>query len=100
MNSVAPRIISLLFVGLTMFVRPAFAQIYHVQDMNTEQIKAFDREKTVVILPDGILEEHGPYMPSFTDGYMKKLLHQKPRCFIGYLDRMTLSQLQRLQPRF
>ena len=35
--------------------------------MNTEQIKGLDREKTVVILPDGILEEHGPYLPSFSD---------------------------------
>jgi len=26
--------------------------------MNTEQIKALDREKTVVLLPVGILEEH------------------------------------------
>jgi len=38
--------------------------------MNTEQIKAFEREKTVVLLPEGILEEHGPYLPSFSDGYM------------------------------
>jgi creatinine amidohydrolase/Fe(II)-dependent formamide hydrolase-like protein len=38
--------------------------------MDTEQIKAFDREKTVVLLPVGILEEHGPYLPSFSDGYM------------------------------
>ena len=55
-----------------MFVSPAFAQIYHVKDMNTEQIKALDREKTVVLLPGGILEEHGPYLPSFSDGYSAK----------------------------
>ena len=74
MNSHEVKVVSylirLLFVGLTMFVSPAFGQIYHVKDMNTEQIKALDREKTVVLLPDGILEEHGPYLPSFTDGYM------------------------------
>jgi creatinine amidohydrolase len=74
MKSIARRIFShltrLLFVGLMAFVGPAFAQIYHVKEMNTEQIKALDREKTVVILPDGILEEHGPYLPSFSDGYM------------------------------
>ena len=74
MNSIAMRIVShltrLLFIGLTVFVSPAFAQIYHVQEMNTEQIKALDREKTVVLLPAGVLEEHGPYLPSFTDGYM------------------------------
>ena len=38
--------------------------------MNTEQIKALDREKTVVLLPEGILEEHGPYLPSGADSYI------------------------------
>ena len=69
---VLSHLIRLLFIGLTMFVSPAFAQIYHVKDMNTEQIKALDREKTVVLLPGGILEEHGPYLPSFSDGYSAK----------------------------
>jgi hypothetical protein len=45
-----------VFLGLMVSVGPAFAQIYRVQDMNTEQIKALDREKTVVLLPIGILE--------------------------------------------
>src|SRR5262245_10658085 len=63
-------LIRLIFIWLTVFVSQAFAQIYHVKDMNTEQIKALDREKTVVLLPVGILEEHGPYLPSFSDGYM------------------------------
>jgi creatinine amidohydrolase/Fe(II)-dependent formamide hydrolase-like protein len=78
MNSIAMRIFShltrLLFIGLTMFVSQAFAQIYHVKEMNTEQIKALDREKTVVLLPGGILEEHGPYLPSFSDGYTNERL--------------------------
>jgi creatinine amidohydrolase len=46
------------------------AQIYHVQDLSTVQIQALDHEKIVVLLPGGILEQHGPYLPSFTDGYM------------------------------
>jgi hypothetical protein len=74
MKSIAHRISShltrLLFIGLTVFVSQSSAQIYHVKDMNTEQIKALDREKTVVLLPEGILEEHGPSLPSFTDGYI------------------------------
>ena len=74
MNSIAMHVVShlirLLFIGLTIFLSPAFAQIYHVKEMNTEQIKALDREKTVVLLPVGILEEHGPYLPSFSDGYI------------------------------
>lgn len=50
------------------------AQIYHVQDMTTVEIDSLDKEKTVVILPGGILEEHGPYLPSFTDGYINQAL--------------------------
>jgi len=45
--------------------------------MNTEQIRALDKQKTVVILTGGILEEHGPHLPSFTDGYSNEWLTQK-----------------------
>jgi len=72
MNFITIRVHSCLIhlLSITMFATCAFGQIYHVEEMNTEQIKALDHEKTVVILPGGILEEHGPYLPSFTDGYM------------------------------
>lgn len=43
--------------------------IYRVTERSAEQIRALDRARTVVILPGGILEEHGPYLPTFTDGY-------------------------------
>jgi creatinine amidohydrolase len=45
------------------------AQTYHLADLNTEQIRTLDRDKTVILIPGGILEEHGPYLPSYTDGY-------------------------------
>ena len=61
-------LVHLLFI--TIFTAHGFGQIYHVKEMNTEQIRALDREKTVVLIPGGILEEHGPYLPSFTYGYM------------------------------
>jgi creatinine amidohydrolase/Fe(II)-dependent formamide hydrolase-like protein len=47
----------------------ASSQILRLEELNTEQIKALDRTKTVVIIPGGILEQHGPYLPSFSDGY-------------------------------
>jgi creatinine amidohydrolase/Fe(II)-dependent formamide hydrolase-like protein len=47
----------------------ATAQVRDVREMNTEQIRALDRVKTAVILPGGILEEHGPHLPSYADGY-------------------------------
>jgi creatinine amidohydrolase/Fe(II)-dependent formamide hydrolase-like protein len=55
----------------------ASAQIYRVAQMNTEQIRALDKQKTVVILTGGILEEHGPHLPSFSDGYSNEWLAQK-----------------------
>lgn len=50
------------------------AQVLRVAELNTEQIRRLDRAKTAVILTGGILEEHGPYLPSFTDGYTNEHL--------------------------
>ncbi|MEO8369833.1 MAG: creatininase family protein [Candidatus Solibacter sp.] len=51
---------------------PAAAQVLQLQDLNTRQILALDRAKTAIIVPGGILEEHGPYLPAFTDGYLSQ----------------------------
>ena len=53
---------------------PTAAQILRVADLNTEEIRALDRARTVVILPGGILEQHGPYLPSYSDGYFNERL--------------------------
>ena len=53
---VLSHLIRLLFIGLTMFVSPAFAQIYHVKDMNTEQIKALDRKRQSYCYREGSLK--------------------------------------------
>ena len=50
------------------------AQIYHLEQMNTEQIRALDRARTVIIMPGGILEQHGPYLPSWSDAYFGERL--------------------------
>jgi creatinine amidohydrolase len=55
----------------------ASAQIHHVAQMNSEQIRALDKQKTAVILTGGILEEHGPHLPSFIDGYSNEWVTQK-----------------------
>jgi creatinine amidohydrolase/Fe(II)-dependent formamide hydrolase-like protein len=55
----------------------ASAQILRVADLNTQQIRALDRAKTVAILPGGILEEHGPYLPAYTDGILSARLTQE-----------------------
>jgi creatinine amidohydrolase/Fe(II)-dependent formamide hydrolase-like protein len=66
----------LLFFILTPMIA-AQAQIYRVAEMNTGQIKVLDRSRTAVLLPGGILEQHGPYLPSFSDGYSNEWLTQK-----------------------
>jgi creatinine amidohydrolase len=61
---------TLLFLLCTLgSTRDALAQVQQLADMNTRQIQALDRQRTVVLIPGGILEEHGPYLPSYTDGY-------------------------------
>lgn len=50
------------------------AQVYLLEELSVTQIRALDRDKTVVFIPGGILEEHGPYLPCFTDGYMNESL--------------------------
>jgi creatinine amidohydrolase len=50
------------------------AQVLHVAELNTEQIRRLDRAKTAVLLVGGILEQHGPYLPSYTDGYASERL--------------------------
>jgi creatinine amidohydrolase len=52
----------------------AFAQVLQVAKMKTAEIRALDRAKTVVVLPGGILEEHGPYLPAYTDGILSERL--------------------------
>jgi len=60
--------LSLTFM-LLLSVHGVSAQILHLSELNTDQIRALDQQKTVVIVPGGILEEHGPYLPCYTDGY-------------------------------
>jgi creatinine amidohydrolase len=55
--------------GVMFFDTKATAQILQIGEMNTQQIRALDLARTVILLPGDILEEHGPYLPSFTDGY-------------------------------
>jgi creatinine amidohydrolase len=64
-------VLSLLLYGST------DAQIYRVAQMNAEQIRALDKQKTVVILTGGIIEQHGPHLPTFSDGYSNEWLAQK-----------------------
>jgi len=51
---------------------PSLGRVYQLAEMNTDQIRALDRERTVILIPGGIMEEHGPYLPSYSDGYQNE----------------------------
>jgi len=53
---------------------PLSAQVLRFAELNTRDFSRLDRNKTVIILPGGILEEHGPYLPSGTDGIFNEKL--------------------------
>jgi hypothetical protein len=55
---------------------PVRAQILCVADPNTAQVRALDRARTVVMRPGGMLEEHGPHLPAFTDSILSGRLTQ------------------------
>lgn len=61
---------------LLLFVTAACGQVLQLAELNTKQITALDRQKTVIIIPGGIFEEHGPYLPIDTDGLVAKRLSQ------------------------
>jgi len=62
----------LVALALPLLAAPAVADVKRLGELNTAQIRALDRAKTVVLLPGGILEEHGPYLPAWTDGILSE----------------------------
>ena len=52
----------------------AQGQVLRAATMTTTDFAQLDRAKTAVILPGGILEEHGPYLPSYSDGFLNEHL--------------------------
>jgi creatinine amidohydrolase/Fe(II)-dependent formamide hydrolase-like protein len=53
------------------------AQVIRLAEITTREIADLDRNRTVVIVSGGILEQHGPYLPSFTDGYLNQNLAEQ-----------------------
>jgi creatinine amidohydrolase len=66
---IVPAVILGLLLVLLIAPRVTSAQVRKLAELNTEQIRALNKEKTIVLIPGGILEQHGPFLPSFTDGY-------------------------------
>lgn len=68
------RRISYTLVAFLLITPAAHAEVLRLADMNTTQLRALDRSKTVVFVTGGMLEEHGPYLPCFTDGILSERL--------------------------
>ena len=58
-----------LLAGVMFLSQQVAVQVFRIAEMNTRQIQVLNLQKTVVLIPGGILEEHGPYLPSYIDGY-------------------------------
>jgi creatinine amidohydrolase/Fe(II)-dependent formamide hydrolase-like protein len=71
------KIASILLWLLSLLALPSFAQIYDMREMVTVDIRNLDLDRTAVIIPAGILEQHGPYLPSYTDGYRNEYFAQR-----------------------
>jgi creatinine amidohydrolase/Fe(II)-dependent formamide hydrolase-like protein len=74
------RLITLaaIFCWLQLFAAlSSSAQVYDMREMNTTDFAGLDLQKTVVIIRGGVLEEHGPYLPSYTDGYSNEYLSRR-----------------------
>ena len=71
------RRLAVLFASVLLLPPALPAQVRRVAELNTREIGALDRAKTVVVLQGGMLEEHGPYLPAFTDGILSDRLTQE-----------------------
>ena len=63
-------------LAAVLFAVPANAvgQILQLAELSVRDLEQLNHEQTVVIIPGGIFEQHGPYLPSFTDGYLNEWL--------------------------
>ncbi len=57
--------------------------------LNAAQVAALDHERTVVVLPGGILEQHGPFLPAYTDGYASEVLSRSVARSVGAREGWT-----------
>lgn len=68
------RRVASIVVSLAALASVADAEVLRLGDLNTAQLRALDRSRTAVFLTGGMLEEHGPYLPAFTDGILSERL--------------------------
>lgn len=67
---------SLLVLVLLLVAIPgrSIAQVYQMADMTKTEFESLNRDRTAVLFPLGVIEEHGPYLPMLTDSYWTEWL--------------------------
>jgi creatinine amidohydrolase/Fe(II)-dependent formamide hydrolase-like protein len=63
----ALTLVVLCAVGVSLQGQQQRSRVYELQEMTWPQIDALDRERTMFILPIGMLEQHGPHLPIGAD---------------------------------
>lgn len=53
------------------------AQVFDLRQMSAEDIRRLPLATTAVVIPGGILEQHGPFLPSYTDGYSNEYVARR-----------------------
>lgn len=53
---------------------PGLAQVLQADSLTTTEFDALDRARTAVVIPGGILEQHGPYLPVGSDSDQSRWL--------------------------
>jgi len=86
----------LLALMIAAWAAAADAGVLHLAELNTGQVASLDRTRTAVILPGGILEQHGPYLPSYTDGYVSERLADRLAEAIGAREGWTALVLPQI----
>lgn len=68
-TAVISRILAAALALACASIAPAHAQVLRFEQLDAGTIARLDRSRTVVIIPGGILEQHGPLLPVNADGY-------------------------------
>ena len=76
MDRAACRVSLFVSAWMVSMAVSAPAEVLRVTDLNVQQLRALDRSTTVVVLPGGMLEEHGPFLPISTDAILSDRLAQ------------------------
>lgn len=60
--------------GLLIVSNIAAGQVFQLGELTKTQYQELDRDRTAILMPIGVIEEHGPYLPLLTDSYISEWL--------------------------